>query len=75
MFTVDIEFFGQLSAGGKKKLSLQLEHSITVEEIVRQLGLDPEEVGLVVINGIQSEMQDPLISDCRLALFPYITGG
>jgi hypothetical protein len=75
MFIVNIEFFGQLSAAREKKLSLQLEQPCTVEQVVKQLGVDPEEVGFVVIDGVQSEMQAALTSDCRLAIFPYITGG
>jgi hypothetical protein len=39
------------------------------------LGVDPQQVGLIVINGVQSEMQDPVPPDCRLCFFPYMSGG
>jgi hypothetical protein len=37
--------------------------------------LNPEQVGLITINGVQSELQDALPPDCRLCFFPYLSGG
>jgi molybdopterin converting factor small subunit len=72
---ISVELFGQLRKGQNKILTVQLPVGSTVMDAVNQLGLDPEMVGMIIINGIQSELTDPLPTHCRLALFPYISGG
>jgi hypothetical protein len=72
---VDVELFGQLSPGVPRRQTLNLEHPMTVYEVAVLLGLDMEEVGLIVINGVLSQMQDPVPPDCRLCFFPPMSGG
>ena len=72
---VDVELFGQLSPGVPRRQTLNLERPATVHDVAILLGVDPQEVGLIVINGVQSEMQDPVPPDCRLCFFPYMSGG
>ena len=48
---------------------------MTVREIVDLLGLDPDSIGLIVINGVQSEIEDPVPPDGRLCFFPPVSGG
>jgi hypothetical protein len=48
---------------------------MTVQEIAILLGLNPDDVGLIAINGVQSEMPDPVPPDCRLCFFPPMSGG
>jgi hypothetical protein len=48
---------------------------MTVKKAATLLELNPEEIGLITIDGVQSEMQDPLPQDCRLCFFPYLSGG
>jgi molybdopterin converting factor small subunit len=54
---------------------LNLEGPLTVQDVTALLGLDPAEVGLIVINGVQSEMEDRVPPDCRLCFFPPVSGG
>jgi molybdopterin converting factor small subunit len=72
---VDVELFGQLSPGVERRQTLSLERPTTAYEVAVLLGLDPEEVGLIVINGVLSQMQDPVPPDCRLCFFPPMSGG
>ena len=72
---VDVELFGQLLPGVQRRQTLSLERSLTVQDVAILLGLDPTEVGLVVINGVQSGMQDRVPPDCRLCFFPPVSGG
>ena len=72
---VDVELFGQLLPGAQRRQTLSLERSLTVQDVAILLGLDPTEVGLVVINGVQSGMQDRVPPDCRLCFFPPVSGG
>ena len=48
---------------------------MTVSQVAVLLGLKPDEVGLVVINGVQSEMDDQVPSTSRLCFFPPVSGG
>jgi sulfur carrier protein ThiS len=72
---VDIELFGQLLPGVPRRQSLTMESPMTVQDIADQLGLKPEEIGLISINGVQSELEDVMPPDGRLCFFPPISGG
>ena len=72
---VDVELFGQLSPDILRRQDLSLKRSMTVNEVAILLGLDPKEVGLVIINGVVSQMQDTVPPDCRLCFFPPMSGG
>ena len=72
---VELELFGQLLPGVPRLQSLTLESPVTVQEIADQLGLKPEEIGLISINGVQSEFEDVVPPGGRLCFFPPISGG
>jgi hypothetical protein len=46
-----------------------------VQEVVCLLELDPDQIGLISIDGVQSEMDDLVPMDCRLCFFPPMSGG
>lgn len=72
---VEIELFGRLLPGTPRKRMMTLEAPVTVGEVLFQLRLDPEEVGLISINGVQSELEDLVPQECRLCFFPPLSGG
>ena len=72
---LSVELFGQLSPLSMRRQTLDLVSDATVQEAAVQLGLNLEEIGLVTINGVQSELEDTLTPDCRLCFFPYLSGG
>jgi len=72
---ISIELFGQLSPTAPRRQILDLAPKATVQEAADLLGLNSEEIGIITINGIQSEMNDSLAPDCRLCFFPYLSGG
>jgi len=73
--TISVELFGQLSPHSPRHSTLEPANQVTVQETVILLGLNPEEIGLITINGVQSELEDLLPSECRLCFFPYVSGG
>jgi hypothetical protein len=73
--TIDVVVFGQLSPNVQRRQTLTLEHPKIVRDVALFLGLKPEEVGLITINGLQSEMEDSVPTECRLCFFPYVSGG
>ena len=72
---MDLELFGQLLPGIPRRQTLALEKPMTVQDVANLLGLKPEEIGLIAINGVQSELEDTVPPNCRLCFFPPISGG
>ena len=72
---VAIELFGQLSPSLPRKQELDLPCQAAVRDAARALGISPEQIGLITINGVQSELEDILPPDCRLCFFPHVSGG
>jgi hypothetical protein len=72
---IEIELFGNIAPGMQRNLSLNLERSMTVREVIHMLGITPDDIGLIVINSVQRELDDPVPIDCRLCFFPYLSGG
>jgi hypothetical protein len=73
--TVDVELFGQLASGEQRCQTLTLEIPMPVHDVALLIGVNPEEVGLITIDGIQSLMQDEVPLTCRLCFFPPMSGG
>jgi len=72
---LEIELAGQLLPGTERKLQLRLDRAESVRQVADRLGLDPEEIGLIVVNGIQSELDDLVPPDGRVCFYPPMTGG
>ncbi len=72
---VDLELFGQLLPGVARRQTLTLDRPMTVRDVAVLLGLDPEAVGIIAIDGVQSEMEDVVPATCRLCFFPPLSGG
>jgi hypothetical protein len=72
---LDVELAGQLLPGTDRRLTLVLDRAVTVREVVDRLGMDPEEIGLIVVNGVQSELEDLLPLEGRVCFYPPMTGG
>jgi hypothetical protein len=72
---LEVVVFGQLLPGKQRRQTLEFKKTIMVSEVADMLGLNPEEVGLITINGVQSEMEDQINSDGRLCFFPHMSGG
>ena len=60
---VTVKLGGQLLLGTPRIQKLTLEHPITVLDLAHLLGLEPDEIGLIVINGVQSELEDEIPTD------------
>jgi hypothetical protein len=72
---IEVEVFGQLLPGAPRNRFLTLTDSMTVQDVARIMGLEPEDVGLISINGVQSEMKTMVPPDARLCFFPFLSGG
>jgi hypothetical protein len=59
----------------ERRQLLRTKKPVSVREVANIIGLNPEEVGLITIDGVQSEMEDSVEPGCRLCFFPYMSGG
>ena len=73
--TIEIELFGQLLPGKPRKQTLELERPMLVQDVALRLGLNPKEIGLMTMDGIQSELEESVPPTCRLCFFPHMSGG
>jgi len=73
--SIEIELFGQLLPNAQRCQMLNMEHPVSVQEVANILGLKLEEVGLITIDGVQSEKEDAVKSGSRLCFFPPMSGG
>lgn len=73
--SIEVEIFGQLLPLTERRQFLGAKRPILVREVADIIGLKSEEVGLITIDGVQSEMEDLVEPGCRLCFFPYMSGG
>lgn len=72
---IKVELFGQLCPQLPRRQDTDCEPGSKVVDIVQELKINPDEIGLITINGVQSELEDDLVDGCRLCFFPYVSGG
>jgi len=72
---VDIEVFGQLLPKQPRRRTIEIQKPMTVRDLARTIGLSITEIGLITIDGVQSELDDSVQPNSRLCFFPYISGG
>lgn len=73
--SIEVEIFGQLLPLTERRQILSMKRPASVREVANLIGINLEEVGLITIDGVQSEMEDAVEPGCRLCFFPYMTGG
>ena len=54
---------------------MEIQGPTTARDLARTVGLDLDEIGLVTIDGVQSDLDDSVQPDSRLCFFPYVSGG
>ena len=54
---------------------MEIQAPTAARDLASQIGLNLADIGLVAIDGVQSELDDIVQPNSRLCFFPYITGG
>jgi hypothetical protein len=72
---IEVKVFGQIAPQAPHHQVLEVPDPSNVGDVVTLLGLDEDLIGLITINGRQSEAQDMVFNDCHLCFFPYMSGG
>jgi len=73
---VEVRVFGALWEHLEPRLELDLEGcDISVADLLARLGIDPSEVGIVTVDGRQSDPDEIVPADSRVCIFPPMFGG
>ena len=72
---VEIRLFATLRQGRFRKRKLDLHEGITVGKVLKELGIQPREVAILLVNGQDATERVTLRPDDVMALFPAIAGG
>ncbi len=72
---VTIKLFAHFRDSRFKVENREIPAGTTVGEIIDSLGIDREEVGVLMINSRHAAFDSVLDDNCMLAIFPMIGGG
>ena len=72
---VEIELFAQLLPGEPRRRSVEIQGPAKVRDLADKIGLDPADIGLVAVDGVQCDLDDPVQPNSRICFFPYLAGG
>lgn len=73
--SIDVELFGQLMQNKQRRQALEVMSPTLIREVVNRLGLKEDEIGLITVDGVQSELDDLVHPGSRLCFFPPMSGG
>lgn len=60
--------------GNVKNISLEY-NDITIDEIIRELKIDKQHIGAVLVNGIPKKFSDKVEDNSEIYLLPILSGG
>jgi sulfur carrier protein ThiS len=72
---VELVLVGLLRDYGPERASLAVEPGETVLDLIRELGLNPDLVAIVMVNGRQQFKSHRLVPGDRVKLLPMVGGG
>ena len=72
---ITVKLFAHFRDGRFREKVLELPQGSTVKNMVESLGIDPEEVGVTMINSRHCSLEDTLARNDILAIFPMVGGG
>ncbi|MDW7669138.1 MAG: MoaD/ThiS family protein [Bacillota bacterium] len=73
---VEVKLFATFRNGRFKKKNIEIDKKDTkVRDLLNELGIKEEEVALIIVNGIHSNVDRKLEEGDTLALFPPVAGG
>ena len=56
-------------------LTVPFAAPLTAEALAKQLGLPLDDIKVVMVNGVQASLGQPLVDGDRVAYFPAVGGG
>ncbi len=73
---VEVRLFATFRNGRFKKKNIEIvENETKVKDLLNELGIKEEEIALIIVNGMHSNVDRKLEEGDTLALFPPVAGG
>ncbi len=72
---VTVKLFAMFRNGRFKVSEFDLPEGTTCQQIVAQVGLTEEELGIVMVNGRHAQLDRVMAEGETLSLFPLVGGG
>jgi molybdopterin converting factor small subunit len=73
---VEVRIFGPLWEHLEPSQELDLQgREVAVADLIARLGIDPVEVGIVTVDGRQSNLDEIIPAQGRVCIFPPMSGG
>ncbi len=68
-------WLGKYSEAGNKLHEVVLEPNSSVEQLIKKIGIPPEQVALIFVNGKQQKMSTIIQDGDEITLYPRVAGG
>lgn len=72
---IEVKLFAYFRDDRFKIKTFDLEAETSVRKVITELGINPEEVGVTMINGRHCQLDTTLNTGDSLGIFPMIGGG
>jgi len=72
---IKVKLFAYFREGRFKEAAFRYDEGTTPGTIVTALGIDPDDVGVIMVNNRQADMDTALGDSDTVAIFPKIGGG
>ncbi len=72
---IRVKLFATLREGRGKALEVDAQDGASAGEILRSLMIKAEDVAILLINGKDGHLDQPLFEDDLLSIFPPVGGG
>lgn len=75
MIKIEVRYFATLRIDDKKKETLEVQEDTSVETLLDQIGVNLEDVAILLVNGIRTPPENKLKDGDIVSLFPPVGGG
>ena len=72
---IEVRLFATFRIDRFKIKKIKISDGVACKELLDVIGIDPEDVSILMINGIHSNAEDILKDDDIVSLFPPVGGG
>lgn len=72
---ITVKLFAYFREERGKELHMDEKLFPTPNEVCKELNIEPEQVGILLINGFHAKFDDPLKNGDLVSLFPPVAGG
>ena len=72
---IEVRLFAYFRDGRGKRLMFSIDENTTPKDILEKLKIEPKDVAILLINGIDGILDSKLKENDRLSLFPPVGGG